>query len=81
MVFLLRFVSELRRISCGSQVKCHIPEQSYMESGAGLCPPTPKKKDGLIWEQEAARGRPRQAERGSKGPTPTTQRAWFCGPR
>lgn len=31
-------------------------------------------------EQEAAGGRPRQAERGSEGPTPTVQRASFCQP-
>lgn len=62
----------------------HIPQQSYGAGGggswAGLCPPTSKKKDGLMLEQEAVRGRPRQAERGSEGPTPTIQRAWFCEP-
>lgn len=29
---------------------------SYTESSLGLCPPAPRKKDGLILEQEVVRG-------------------------
>lgn len=38
----------------GSQVKGYVSQQSYKESWPDLSLPSPRKKDGLILEQEVA---------------------------
>lgn len=55
---------------------------SCTESSLGLCPPAPRKKDGLILEQEVVRGGVGgQAGRGSEAPIPcpTIRRTWSWG--
>ena len=70
MVSLLRLVSEVGRISCGGvtgQMPHVLSRASCKESSLGLCPPAPRKKDGLILEQEVGGGAGRGWEAGREG--------------